>query len=75
MLSSMLFISQKGYIESSPAFTDNEFNFIKKSINDQYKDILSKTSINREILEKHFNQQFSVSDYHLISKYIEHSKI
>ena len=66
-------IKNKGFITKFPAFTDIEFEFIRKSINNQYNDVL-KELLPEEIQKSHFKDSFNVSRYHEICKRIDHPK-
>ena len=48
-------------------FTDIEFEFIRKSIDNQYKNVL-KELLPKEIKKTHFENSFNVNKYHEISK-------
>tara|TARA_Y100000589_G_scaffold330720_1_gene381249 strand:- start:212 stop:964 length:753 start_codon:yes stop_codon:yes gene_type:complete len=66
-------IENKGFITKFPAFNDIEFEFIRKSIDNQYKDVLKKV-LPKDILKNHFRDDFNVSRYHDISKSVDHPK-
>ncbi len=66
-------IENKGFITNFPAFNDIEFEFIRKSIDNQYKDVLKKV-LPKDIHKNHFRDGFNVSRYHEISKSVDHPK-
>ena len=68
-------IKKKGFITKYPAFKKDEFEFIRQSIEDQYKNVLLKENIPRKLLDNHFKNIFNVNIYHEISKFVDHSKI
>ena len=53
-------LKEKGYIEIYPAFTNKEFDLIKKAINQQYKEVISQKNIPINLLENHFSREFKV---------------
>ena len=67
-------IESVGFYQSNKAFSDEEFKYIKKSIDAQYTKVIRKEDIPKEKLVEHLKREFKVSHYHEISKYINHSK-
>ena len=67
-------IKKKGFTTKHPAFKENEFAYIRKSIEDQYKEVISKENLPKELFENHFRNGFNVKNYHEISKFIDHTK-
>ena len=67
-------IAKKGFFESDQAFTNDEFDYIKKNIDHQYSNVLKEKSIPKEDFKKHFAREFKLSHYHEISEYINHAE-
>jgi len=67
-------IESVGFYQSNKAFSEEEFKYIKKSIDAQYINVIRKEDIPKEALLEHLKREFKVSHYHEISKYINHSK-
>ena len=65
-------LKEKGYIKIHPAFTNKEFDLIKKAIDQQYKEVISNKNIPINLLENHFSYEFKVGNYHKISHLINH---
>ena len=66
-------ISKNGYFQSDQAFTNEEFDYIKKNIDYQYSNVLKEKFIPQEEFKKHFKREFKLSYYHEISQFINHS--
>ena len=66
-------IANKGYFVLNQAFTKDEFDYIKKNIDDQYCNVLKEKGIPQEFLKKHLKRDFKLNYYHEISKFIDHS--
>ena len=67
-------INQYGYITKYPAFNKIEFEYIRKSIDSQYENVIKTKKIPSHNLEEHLKNNFKISQYHQVSKYLNHEE-